>query len=294
MDTFFSLQSLGKDGWFHRKECPWFCQKSVVIRFLSYENSLPSSWNTPASSTIFESPRIIPKHLARQEIAKSAPDTSWQPDSNKSLLSPCSYLMSDHHGFPQTGARRWAVFLGVLSFHLACLTSLLTGHEMRGQMALNALSRWMAGVQVCWGVGRRWGEAGHSIAGVYQKEQFQLGSVSSWEPEWLMLWTASAVPAAWRAQEKWTRASLMMPFLICLLRAWEERKGTVCVGKNTVLQVRGPIFFSIFNVWIVLKFACKAMGFVMIFSYRLWSSWLTSTSLFWPSVPILQSLPTPP
>lgn len=133
--------------------------KSVLIRFLNYENSLPSSWNTPASSTLFESPRIVPKHLARQEMAESAPDTSWQPDSNKSFLSPCSYLMSDHHGFPQTGARRRAVFLQVMSFHLACLTSLLTGHEMRGQMALNALYRWMAGVQVCWGVGRRWGGA---------------------------------------------------------------------------------------------------------------------------------------
>lgn len=73
------------------------------------------------------------------------------------FFSPSSYLMSDHHDFPQTGARRRALLLGVMSFHLACLTSLLTGHETQGQMALRTFYRWMAGVQVCRGVGRRWG-----------------------------------------------------------------------------------------------------------------------------------------
>lgn len=222
--------------------------KSVLIRFLNYENSLPSSWNTPASSTLFESPRIIPKHLAREEMVESAPDTSWQPDSNKSFLSPCSYLMSDHHGFPQTGARRRAMFLRVMSFHLSCLTSLLTGHEMWGQMALNALYRWMAGVQVCWGVGRRWGEAVHSITGVYRKEQFQLGSVSSWEPEWLMLWTAFGNACCTKGPGKMNACVLndtIFNLFIKSLRR-EERYG-LC-WKNTVLQVRGPIFFSIFNV----------------------------------------------
>lgn len=137
---------------------PVVLPKSVVIRFLNYENSLQASWNTSATHTLFESPRVLPKYLARREMVKSAPDTSWQSDSNKSFFSPCSYLMSNHHGFPQTGARRRAMFLRVMSFHLACLTSLLTGHVFQGQMALSTFYRWMAGVQVCWGVGRRWGK----------------------------------------------------------------------------------------------------------------------------------------
>lgn len=97
-----------------------------------------------------------------------------------------------------------------------------------------------------WGGGR--GEPVHSITGVYQKEQFQLGSVSSWEPEWLMLWTAFGNACCTKGPGKMNVCVLndtIFNLFIKSLRR-EERYG-LC-WKDTVLQVRGPIFFSIFNV----------------------------------------------
>lgn len=120
-------------------------------------------WKFPSS--LLEYSSYIHFNLKVLGLSQSAwQDRKWRrvlqtPADDRTVrshfFSPCSYLMSDHHDFPQTGTRRRALFLGVMFFHLACLTSLLTGHEMQGQMVLGTFYRWMAGVQVCWGVGRR-------------------------------------------------------------------------------------------------------------------------------------------
>lgn len=155
--------------WQNHRRCQHCHQISNPQKYhgssLSHSSPHPPFLKIPGSS---------PEDLLKQEVAKTALGTSWQLGCSESFFSPCSYLMSNCHAFPQTGARRWVVFLGVMPFHLACLTSLLTGHEMLGQMALGTLHRWVAGLQVC-----RVGEEAGETRGISSLEYTRKNS-SSW------------------------------------------------------------------------------------------------------------------
>lgn len=49
---------------------------TAAIRSLSHENSPGASWDSLGKAPSFESPRNLPRILAKQEVANSAPGTS--------------------------------------------------------------------------------------------------------------------------------------------------------------------------------------------------------------------------